>query len=221
VGLGEAWEKMRAVPVDWSQLVINGIVVLWALRGEYFHFLLILFLGFLLAFTSSEVVLFSYLSWDGCCCPCSILLLPLLFLVFLLVLLTTVSSTVGTYTFVRSILRGGDSRFDGIRENRTRFLMAFLMQALWVWFCTLPIVAINTLPAEPFRGMWCKKFGAEMLPIPTCYIRLAWFALGIWSIVRGSAIELLADWQLSKWMWDRKMKRHDEVFCKRGLWLKW
>jgi hypothetical protein len=41
VGLGEAWEKMRAVPVDWSQLVINGIVVLWALRGEYFHFLLI------------------------------------------------------------------------------------------------------------------------------------------------------------------------------------
>jgi hypothetical protein len=213
------------VPVDWSQVVINGIVVLWAVRGEYLLFCaLFCVFGFLLAFRSSGWHRFGKLSWHGRCCHCSSSPCSSFCNVLRAVrggLLTTLTSTVGTYTFVRSILRGGDSRFDGIRNNRTRFLKAFLMQALWVWFCTLPIIAVNTLPAETFRGMWCKKFGAELLPIPTCYIRLAWFGLGIWSVLRGSAIELVADWQLSKWMWDRKMKRHDEVFCSRGLWLKW
>ncbi|KAK4126839.1 hypothetical protein N657DRAFT_677562 [Parathielavia appendiculata] len=157
LGLAVMRERVRSMPVHWSQVVINGVVVLWALR-------------------------------------------------------------VGTYTSVRNLLRGGDSRFNGIRNNPNRFLKAFILQALWVWFCTLPIVAVNTLSPGAFRGMRCLKFGDELLPIPSCYIRMAWFALGMWSILRGSVIELIADWQLSKWMWDRERKRHDEVFCSKGLW---
>ncbi|KAK4100466.1 hypothetical protein N658DRAFT_472918 [Parathielavia hyrcaniae] len=128
------------------------------------------------------------------------------------------AARVGTYTFVRTLLRGRDSRFDDIRNNRMEFLKAFALQTLWVWFCTLPIVAFNSLSPEAFLNMRCKKFGSEILPVPSCYIRLAWFALGLWSILRGSAISIIADWQLSKWMLDRYRGRHNEVFCSRGLW---
>ncbi|KAK4145552.1 uncharacterized protein C8A04DRAFT_35610 [Dichotomopilus funicola] len=119
----------------------------------------------------------------------------------------------GLYTFIRSICRGGDSRFDKFRDNPRKFFAVFMAQGIWVTLCTVPVVAVNSILADGFPSSdWRTSSPAA------AFIRAVWFTLGLWSFLRGFAIECLADWQLSKWLLDRHWKKHEEVFCGKGLW---
>lgn len=127
----------------------------------------------------------------------------------------------GAYTFIRSLYNGGDSRFDTIRCDRKLFFAVFLMQGVWVTVCCLPVVALNSVPAEAFAGLSWDGWPSHVEILGFYLFRTFWFWLGMWSFVRGFAIECLADWQLAKWSWERKQKKHSEVFCRRGFWNRW
>lgn len=107
-----------------------------------------------------------------------------------------------------------DSRFEGVRDQPWLFARAFVMQLIWVTVCSLPVVAFNAVPLTVIENL-----GAHS---PEGYIGYLmsnfWYWLGIWSVFRGSVLELLADWQLTKWRWERDHGKHNEVFCQRGLW---
>jgi steroid 5-alpha reductase family enzyme len=131
---------------------------------------------------------------------------------------TFADSTVGIYTFLRSLYRGGDSRFEDIRTEPKRFFIVFMLQGIWITFCTLPVVALNSIPPEGFVGpAWWTADKHTWVSGPW---RMFIFWLGLWSFFRGFVIECLADWQLMKWRWAKDRKKHDEVVCNTGLWEK-
>jgi hypothetical protein len=121
---------------------------------------------------------------------------------------------VGIYSFLRLLYYRGDSRFDGIRNKPPRFARAFTMQLIWVTVCSLPVVALNSVPLKTIENI-----GVTSLETYPEYLAGNFtFWLGMWSVLRGSFLELLADWQLTKWRWEKDHGKHDEVFCSRGLW---
>ncbi|KAK4150575.1 hypothetical protein C8A00DRAFT_17927 [Chaetomidium leptoderma] len=124
----------------------------------------------------------------------------------------------GIYTFRRTLHKGGDSRFDFIRYNPKRFFSVFMLQALWVTMCTLPVVALNSVPFEAFEGVAWQSGGGDPVVLVPSIMRMFWFWLGAWSIFRGFMIECVADWQMAKWAKEKEQKKHDEVFCGKGLW---
>jgi steroid 5-alpha reductase family enzyme len=50
----------------------------------------------------------------------------------------------GTYLLYRVIKRGKDVRFDKIRINPIRFLVFFIIQAIWITITTFPVILINS-----------------------------------------------------------------------------
>ena len=91
-----------------------------------------------------------------------------------------------------------------------------MMQGMWVTFCTLPIVALNSIPNSGFTTTGWLKPGLTPTILGAC--RCFWFWLGLWSFLRGIVIECMADWELSRWRWDRYRGKHNETFCGTGLW---
>ncbi|KAL1627607.1 hypothetical protein SLS56_006328 [Neofusicoccum ribis] len=98
---------------------------------------------------------------------------------------------------------GQDSRFDKIRVSPPKFFGAFMAQATWVSLCALPVVLLNALPAGSFAAL-----GPLVL---TDAVGLALYVFGI-------AFEAGADRQKSRWMEEKKQKKHEEDFITRGLW---
>ncbi|KAH6842766.1 hypothetical protein B0I37DRAFT_417922 [Chaetomium sp. MPI-CAGE-AT-0009] len=80
----------------------------------------------------------------------------------------------------------------------------------------VPSVLLRCELLEGFTGTGWRT--PNDISILTGLYRRFWFWIGMWSFLRGFVIECLADWQLSKWRWDRYQKKHDEVFCGKGLW---
>lgn len=82
----------------------------------------------------------------------------------------------GTFLFVRVLLRGKDARFDGIREDTLRFAGFWVIQVVWVWVVSLPVTFTNgsSVPGNPLG--------------PVDYV--GW---GIWGI--GWLFEAIADQQ--------------------------
>ena len=48
------------------------------------------------------------------------------------------------YLLLRILKTGKDARFDGIRENPFKFLVFFLLQIVWVYVVSLPVLFINS-----------------------------------------------------------------------------
>lgn len=109
----------------------------------------------------------------------------------------------GTYLFARISADGHDSRFDNIRKSPSKMLVAFFAQATWVSLCLLPVLAINSLPAT-------------LLGTPLLLTDI----LGLILYTGGISFEIIADKQKSKWVEDKKAKRHSEEFLTSGLWSK-
>lgn len=126
--------------------------------------------------------------------------------------------TVGLYTTLRLVCARRDSRFDGLREDRRMLMQVFGLQAVWIVYTMLPLVALNSVAPDvlPIVG-WHSRF---MDPSGfLCWLLVMfWFWLGMYAVLRGSCIEMLADWQLNKWRWDKARGKHDEAFCRRDLW---
>ena len=111
----------------------------------------------------------------------------------------------GVYLFRRILREGHDHRFTKIRINPRRYLRAFIGQATWVTFCLLPIIAINAIPS-----------GVPSVQEP----KLAdFFGFGLWVV--GFVLEVVADYQKSKWQQEKQDKIHDEKFLTSGLWSEW
>lgn len=116
----------------------------------------------------------------------------------------------GTYLFSRiSSDDGKDSRFDSIRTSPSKFYIAFFAQATWVSLCTLPVVLVNSLP----RSAFAAGNAVSAKPYLTDILGLAIFVFGL-------AFEIVADKQKSKWVADKKAKKHSEEFLTHGLWSK-
>jgi len=111
----------------------------------------------------------------------------------------------GTFLFARISADGRDSRFDRIRGRPAAFAAAFAAQATWVSLCLLPVLAVNAIPATALA-----KLPALM----------ATDALGLALYGGGLAFEGVADAQKSRWVKERKEKKHSEEFLTRGLWSK-
>ena len=101
---------------------------------------------------------------------------------------------------------GEDSRFKNIRNSPPKFLVAFFAQATWVSLCLLPVIAVNSLPASTFAALG----GAVSITD----------VLGVLLYVGGLSFEATADRQKSKWVQEKKEKKHEEDFLTRGLWSK-
>ncbi|KAF2675476.1 putative membrane protein [Microthyrium microscopicum] len=114
------------------------------------------------------------------------------------------ATRLGTHLFSRITSDNGtDSRFDKIRTSPPSFLVAFFAQATWVSLNLLPIIALNALPPNTFAK----------LPLLTPFS-----VLGVALWISGFALEVAADAQKSKWVAEKKAKKHSEDFLTRGLW---
>ncbi len=98
----------------------------------------------------------------------------------------------GTFLFMRVHADGGDGRFDAIKPNGPRFLVAWTLQGLWVSLTAAAALAGITAPAAA--------------PGPLAWIGLAVFAFGF-------AIEVIADAQKR-----RHRARSPGRFITEGLW---
>lgn len=101
---------------------------------------------------------------------------------------------------------GEDSRFENIRNNPPKFMVAFMAQATWVSLCLMPVLCINSLPASTFAALGGLVSITDIV--------------GILLYVGGLSFEVTADRQKSKWVQEKKEKKHDEDFLTRGLWSK-
>jgi len=106
----------------------------------------------------------------------------------------------GGFLLYRAIKAGGDTRFDDIKNNPTRFAASWMAQATWVFAVGLPIYMVNSIPSAAVRPV--RGFD---------YLSIGLFA-GSW------IFELVADYQKSTWRHARTNKQHDEKFITSGLW---
>ncbi|KAK3945677.1 hypothetical protein QBC46DRAFT_430332 [Diplogelasinospora grovesii] len=111
------------------------------------------------------------------------------------------ATRLGSYLFQRILQEGHDSRFEEIRKSRPKFLGAFTAQATWVSLCSLPVIAVNSIPAAALSS------GVKPSDV-----------LGLGLYVGGIVMEVMADRQKAKWMQEKRDKVHDEQFLTRGLW---
>ncbi len=107
----------------------------------------------------------------------------------------TWAARLGTFLFLRILAAGEDRRFREIKPSFARFLLTWTLQGLWVTFSLAAALATIT-----------SEYRAE----------LAFFAvLGslIWLV--GYGIEVIADWQKSKF---REDPQNAGKFIQSGLW---
>jgi len=124
------------------------------------------------------------------------------------------ATRLGTYLFQRiSSDDGKDSRFDKIRTSPSKFYVAFFAQATWVSLCTLPVILVNALPRSAFALSASTLPALASAPYLTDILGLALFLFGL-------TFEITADRQKSKWVADKKAKKHSEEFLTHGLWAK-
>lgn len=120
---------------------------------------------------------------------------------------------VGSYLYKRiQSDEGRDSRFDDIRVSPSKFYVAFFAQATWVSLCTLPVILVNSVPRSAYAA---STLGTAISAKPyfTDILGLAIFVFGL-------TFEVIADRQKSKWVQEKKDKKHSEEFLTHGLWSK-
>ncbi|CAO2655734.1 Nn.00g045370.m01.CDS01 [Neocucurbitaria sp. VM-36] len=124
------------------------------------------------------------------------------------------ATRLGTYLFSRiSSDSGRDSRFDSIRGSPSKFYIAFFAQATWVSLCTLPVILVNSIPRSAYAATSTFSHAISAKPYLTDILGLAIFLFGL-------TFEVVADRQKSKWVADKKAKKHSEEFLTHGLWAK-
>ena len=101
----------------------------------------------------------------------------------------------GSFLFQRVKRSNGDRRFDKIKHSWIRFLMAWMLQGLWVTLTAGAALAAITSGTK-------TNFGV-----------LSTIGLGIW--IAGFAIEVISDQQKSKFKADPS---NDGKFINVGLW---
>lgn len=93
-----------------------------------------------------------------------------------------------------------------MKKSPPKFFAAWMAQATWCSLITLPVLAVNGIPASAFARLSGVR---------------ATDALGLALWAGGFAFEAVADRQKSTWVKDKKAKVHDEEFMTKGLWKRW
>jgi len=101
----------------------------------------------------------------------------------------------GSFLFRRIRRAGSDERFDNIKPSFTRFLLAWTLQGLWVSFTLAAALAAITSKTRQELGMFA--------------------VIGFLVWLLGLGIEVLADWQKSRFRADPE---NTGKFINTGLW---
>lgn len=101
----------------------------------------------------------------------------------------------GYFLFTRIHRAGEDKRFKEIKQSYSRFLMTWTLQGLWVTFSLAAALAAITSKVRVALDVF------------------AYLGLAIWVV--GFAIEVIADWQKSKF---RSVPENKTKFINFGLW---
>ena len=104
----------------------------------------------------------------------------------------------GGFLLARILIWGKDNRFDKMRENPAMWAGFWILQALWVWGTSLPVVVLN-LRLEPST---CQPLWA-----------LDWVA---WALMLGAVLlEAVADLQKLRF---KRRGGNEGKWCDAGLW---
>jgi steroid 5-alpha reductase family enzyme len=110
------------------------------------------------------------------------------------------SVRLGSFLLSRALKAGGDSRFDEVKKNPTRFTFFWMAQATWVFLVGLPVYLVNVQPPHAHPVLGVRDYAA-------------------FGLFAGSFIfEVIADRQKSVWRHAKHAKQHDEKFITSGLW---
>jgi len=101
----------------------------------------------------------------------------------------------GSFLFTRIHKAGEDKRFKLIKPSPTRFFMTWTLQGMWVSICSM--CALTAIASK--NGV----------------IQNGFFYMGILVFVTGFVIEIIADWQKSRF---RKNPKNKDQFISHGLW---
>ena len=95
------------------------------------------------------------------------------------ILMTTLVCTwtlrLGSFLVMRVLRTGGDSRFDELKHQPINFLVAWILQGVWVWVVSVPLLLLNSSAANP---------GLKWMDV-----------IGVLFWVHGFLIETIADFQ--------------------------
>lgn len=115
------------------------------------------------------------------------------------ILVTVWGLRLGSFLVYRVLSRGKDDRFDTFRDNFCMFLGFWVMQIIWVWVVSLPVIFLNAaignpdLNARDYIGwaLWGLGFIIEAIAdqskhnfLKTGDTKNTWLATGIWKYSR-------------------------------------
>ena len=101
----------------------------------------------------------------------------------------------GSFLFMRIHKSGEDKRFKLIKPSPTRFFMTWTLQGMWVSICSMcALTAIASKNGVVTNGL---------------------FYIGILVFISGFTVEIIADWQKSRF---RKNPENKNQFIQQGLW---
>jgi len=101
----------------------------------------------------------------------------------------------GSFLFTRIHKAGEDKRFKLIKPSPTRFFMTWTLQGMWVSICSM--CALTAIASK--NGV----------------IQNGFFYIGMLVFIVGFVIEMIADWQKSRF---RKNPENKDQFIAQGLW---
>ena len=114
---------------------------------------------------------------------------------------------IGIFLFLRVANKnhnGVDKRFDELRDNFAKFLIAWCLQATWAYLCSLPLFIVNSIEnANVYRLN-------DQVSNVTVFDLIGWM---LWTF--GWIIEIVADRQKSKF---KDNPKNQGKFCNVGLW---
>lgn len=106
------------------------------------------------------------------------------------------TARLGIFLGIRAHRDGGDSRFDGVKENPGLFAVYWFLQGVWVWVTSLPVYLVNGTPGQ------LSELNAG-----------DWTLAAFWAF--GFVFEVIADVQKFIFKSD---KSNEGKFIKHGLW---
>lgn len=122
-------------------------------------------------------------------------------------LVATWALRLGTFLITRIMRDGKDKRFDKVRDKPLKFLVFWLIQALWIFLTALPVWVVNCK-----RGEWSRQRGdgREAEPPVGWRDRVGW---AVWVV--GFLLQVVADRQKSAF---RANPANAERWIDEGLW---